>query len=77
MQPGWSDAEQAEALGRHAVALIAKVWADRFEPQVASSARQVQFQLRPGAGASAVYSLRRGTTENFIGLSTEPLEVGS
>lgn len=75
MQPGWSDAEEAEALGRHAVALIAKVWADRFDARVAGSARQVQFQLRPGAGASAVYSLRRGTTEHFVGLSTEPLEA--
>lgn len=75
MQPGWSDAEQAEALGRHAPTLIARVWADHFDARVAGTARQVQFQLRPGAGASAVYSLRRGTTEHFVGLSTERLEA--
>ncbi|MGP5164627.1 aminoglycoside phosphotransferase family protein [Arthrobacter rhombi] len=75
MQPGWSDAEQAGALGRHAETLMAQIWADRFEARVVDTARQVQFQLRPGAGASAVYSLRRGTTEQFVGLSTEPLEA--
>lgn len=75
VQPGWSDAAQADALPAHALELIGRAWGGRLGPNELATARQVQFQLRPGAGVSAVYSLRRGTTERFVGLTTEPLDT--
>lgn len=75
LQPGWSDAAQADALGTHALELIRAAWGKRLGPHELATARQVQFQLRPGAGTSIVYSLRHGTTERFIGLSTEVIDA--
>lgn len=75
MQPGWSDAAQAEVLAENALQAIHRAWGERLGPHELATARQVQFQLRPGAGTSIVYSLRHGTTERFIGLTTEVLDT--
>lgn len=75
MQPGWSDAAQADALAGNALEAIDRAWGERLGPHELATARQVQFQLRPGAGTSIVYSLRHGTTERFIGLTTEVLDA--
>lgn len=77
MQPGWSDSEQARALADGAPQLIRRAWGTRLGPHEPDTAREVQFQLRPGAGASAVYSLRRGTAERFVGLTTEVLDAAT
>ncbi|WP_372698045.1 phosphotransferase [Arthrobacter sp. JSM 101049] len=77
VQPGWSDAEQAETLVDRAPELIRRAWGSRLGPHEPATARQVQFQLRPGAGVSVVYSLRRGAAERFVGLTTEVLAGGA
>src|SRR6185312_6726805 len=77
VQSGWSDAEQARVLVDRAPELIRRAWGPQLGPREAATARQVQFQLRPGAGVSAVYSLRRGAAERFVGLTTEVLAAGT
>ncbi|WP_417216118.1 phosphotransferase family protein [Arthrobacter sp.] len=74
MQDGFSDADQAQALAAHGPELIARAWAGHLGDHDPATARQVQFQQRPGAGTSIVYSLRHGTTELFVGLTTEVLD---